>query len=90
MNMYFSFKQMVSTSVIKAIHILGLIVISCVGLFIVVGGGDMPFLKAMGLGWGLLIFGNLLWRVLCEAWILLFSMHESLVSIEKNTSGIEK
>ncbi len=29
-----------------------------------------------------LIFGNLAWRMLCEAAILLFSLHEILVSLE--------
>ncbi len=30
-----------------------------------------------------LTLGNLLWRVLCETWILLFSMHEQLTSIKR-------
>ena len=30
-----------------------------------------------------IIFANLLWRLFCEAWILLFSMHEILSSIER-------
>ena len=29
-----------------------------------------------------LIFGNLAWRMLCEGAILLFSLHEILVSLE--------
>ena len=94
MNMYFSFKQMVSTRVIKLIYIVGLIVITCAGGFFVGGGGvalqDMPYGASFGVGLGILTGGNLLWRLVCEAWILLFSMHETLVSIETNASGIEK
>ena len=42
---------------------------------------------AVVIGFAILIFGNLLWRLICEAWILFFRIHESLVSIEHNTSG---
>ena len=44
---------------------------------------------AVVIGFAILIFGNLLWRLICEAWILFFRIHESLVSIEHNTSGGE-
>ena len=33
------------------------------------------------------VVGNLLWRLLCEAWILMFSMHELLASIARSLSG---
>jgi len=36
-----------------------------------------------------LIFGNLLWRLICEGWILLFSMHELLASIAGSIGGSE-
>ena len=38
----------------------------------------------MLIGIGALTVGNLLWRVICEGCILLFSIHGILGSIEKN------
>lgn len=41
------------------------------------------------IGFVLLIGGNLLWCFLCEAWILFFSMHELLASIDKSLRQVE-
>lgn len=45
-------------------------------------GGGATSAARMLLGLGLLIPGNLLWRVLCEAAILFYCVHERLVAIE--------
>ena len=44
-------------------------------------GNNSPSVRFM-LGLGILLPGNLIWRVICEAAILFYSMHERLVSIE--------
>ena len=36
------------------------------------------------IGLGAMTVGNLLWRVICEGCILLFSIHDILGSVEKN------
>jgi rubredoxin len=36
-----------------------------------------------------LIIGNLFWRLICELWILFFSMHDQLVSINKKQGGFK-
>ena len=33
----------------------------------------------------LLVLGNLVWRILCEGWIVLFVIHEKLADIESST-----
>lgn len=95
---FFSFHRMVSTSIIKAAYVIGLMLISIVGLagiglgtFALIEqlrGEAVPNLAIIGqpivaavAGAVLLVMGNLLWRLLCEGWILLFSMHELLATI---------
>jgi len=81
---YFSFRKMVSTHLIKVIYILGLIAITIGGIGMIVAGADQYNGEVFVLGGiALLIIGNLLWRILCEGWILLFSIHDILGSIEK-------
>jgi uncharacterized protein DUF4282 len=93
---YFSFHKMVSTSIIKATYAIGLVLITLWGLAaiglgiaslaqpdnidlrVIVAGQPVG---AILLGAIAVVFGNLLWRLLCESWILLFSMHELLAAI---------
>ena len=90
MERYFSFTDMISTSIIRGMHILGFIGITLGGIGVVFTGffGERREpTEVVLIGFAILIFGNLLWRLICEAWILFFRIHESLVSIEHNTSG---
>ena len=88
MERYFSFTEMISTPIIKGMHHIGCLVIT-LGGFAAIFIGLRPDEKngVVMIGFAVLIFGNLLWRLICEAWILFFRIHESLVSIERNTSG---
>jgi hypothetical protein len=88
---YFSFRKMISTSLIKFLYVLGAIIITLTGLVPLFGGlfasayggRDAGPAGALGLLFSLvwITVGNLLWRILCESWILLFSVHEVLVGI---------
>lgn len=40
---------------------------------------------SLALGVAALVMGNLVWRIMCEGAILLFSLHELLVSIDTRT-----
>ncbi len=73
-NDFLSFRQMVSMQIIKIIYILGLAVITI--------GGIVTLLNNFLTGLIAIIFGNLIWRLICETSILLFSMHEILGSID--------
>ena len=75
-NDFFSFRQMVSMQIIKIIYILGL-------LFITIGGIIGLFDNFL-MGLAAIVLGNLIWRLICESAILLFSIHDILGSIETN------
>lgn len=69
---------MVSPTLIKFFYVLG-------ALALTLGGITMLFIgqEQILIGLGALTVGNLLWRILCEGWILAFRIHDSLVSVEK-------
>ena len=92
---FFSFRTMISTNfLIKFIYVLGMLGLSIGGLIIIVqaiqrtghrryyGYGSSDILIGILAGIGVITIGNLLWRITCEGWILLFSMHDILGSIE--------
>jgi len=69
----------VSTVIVKFVYILGVIVFTISGLAIFFRGGI-----GILLGLGIIVIGNLLWRIACEGWVILFNIHDLLGSIEKN------
>lgn len=74
---FLSFRKMVSMSILKLLYILG-------ALGITIGGIVTLFRESIWQGLIVIVIGNLVWRVVCELWILLFSIHKTLVSIEEN------
>ncbi|MFB6274101.1 MAG: DUF4282 domain-containing protein [Salinibacter sp.] len=84
---FFSFRKFVSSDLIKVIYALGMVGITIWALITIVTALGMPsaFGRTPTLLWGIgiLIFGNLLWRIFCEFLILSFSIHDSLESIRK-------
>jgi hypothetical protein len=79
MEDYFSFRTMVSSTIIKIVYTLGALGLTGAGLFFLSRNNNQGFLK----GIGLLIIGNLLWRLICEGFILAFSIHDRLVEIRE-------
>jgi len=75
---FLEFKTMVSSVLIKILYALGVIVITIYGIISLFSGS---FLE----GLGSIIFGNLFWRLLCEGIIVVFSIHDELVSINQKT-----
>jgi hypothetical protein len=95
---YFSFRYMVTGSLMKVIYTIGLVVITgSGGLIILSGFGTMAQGTDRYLGQTMVVagmftvvsglfvigVGNLLWRIACETWVVLFSMHEIMSSIER-------
>jgi cellulose synthase/poly-beta-1,6-N-acetylglucosamine synthase-like glycosyltransferase len=76
---FFSFRTMISTTLIRIIYVLGMIGLTIIGIVIIVRATSLGIL----LGIAVIIFGNLLWRIVCEELILLFSIHNILSSIER-------
>ena len=82
---FFSFQKMISGTLIKILYVIGLIIITIGGIVMIAQGSDMyrggeAFVLG---GIALIIFGNILWRIICEGWIIIFSLHETTVSILK-------
>jgi hypothetical protein len=79
---FFSFRRMVSAKIVKILYSLGALLITITGLWIIaVGFEDGILMRSAGIA--VVILGNLAWRLVCEAAIVLFSIHEVLVSIER-------
>lgn len=76
MKDFFGFRKMVSSTLIKFIYIVGMIFLTIAGIYMLFGN--------VLLGLGIIIIGNLLWRVVCEGWIVLFSIHDILGSVERS------
>ncbi len=94
---FFSFRTMISPTVIKIIYVLGMIGITIGGIVMIemalhvtglsseklnILGKQLSFNKQLLIGIALIVLGNLMWRLICEGWILLFWMRDVLGSIE--------
>ncbi len=82
---YFSFQKMISLSFFRIIYKIGFAVITLAGIGLIWEGQYDKFdgpIKIFG-GIALLFIGNIIWRVICEAWIVFFRIADSLSNIEK-------
>lgn len=96
MRGYLSFRTMLSGSLVSIVYVLGAVVITVLSVAMIAGVyHEVPYYmpwyvsrdKAVPLiGIGLLVFGNIAWRLLCEGWAVLFSIHDRLLAIEQ---GVE-
>ena len=85
---YFSFEKMISPTLIKVVYVIGMFGIVLAAIYMASIGtkeadDTAKLLKILSAG-VLAIVGNLLWRLVCEQVILLFSIHERLVSIDRS------
>ena len=87
---YFSFERMVTTTFVKVLYFLGLIATTAGGVALAVWAGIKlnEATIARDVGWryvaagvAMVILGNIVWRVFCELWVVLFGIHSELVSI---------
>jgi hypothetical protein len=84
---FMSFRTLISTSWIKFVYALGAIGITLASGNMIFSGGQQAGGPAVLAGLVYLVAGNIGWRVVCEAAILFFSMHEQLVTLVKASSG---
>jgi Domain of unknown function (DUF4282) len=98
---YFSFERMITTTFVKALYFLGFIAITAAGVALTVWAGmklnDATIARDLGwryvaAGVALAILGNLVWRVFCELWVVLFGIHSELVSLRdaSNLGGLRR
>ena len=90
MGAYFSFERMITTTFVKVLYFLGFMALTAAGVALAVWAGmqlnDATISRSLGwryvaMGVGLVVVGNTLWRVFCELWVVLFSIHSELVSV---------
>jgi len=74
---FWSFDKMISGILIKILYVLGVL-----GL-IVTGAVMFADDDTILIGIGIIIFGNILWRIICEGIIIAFKMFEKLNQIEQ-------
>jgi hypothetical protein len=84
---FMSFKTLISTAWIKAVYAIGAVLITIGSLAVLVSGGRLLGGGAVLIGLLYFVAGNVGWRMICEAAILFFSMHEQLVTLVKLSSG---
>ncbi len=99
MGAYFSFERMITTSFVKVVYFLGFVAITGAGVALAVWAGmqlnDARIDRVLGwryvaAGVGSVVIGNLVWRVFCELWVVLFEIHAELVSVRHglNLNGL--
>jgi hypothetical protein len=81
---------MITTTFVKALYFLGFIALTAAGVALAVWAGmqlnDATIARSLGwryvaLGVALVVVGNIVWRVFCELWVVLFNIHAELVSV---------
>jgi hypothetical protein len=84
---YFGFHRMITPVFVKTLHFLGFLILTSGGIGIAVWAGLRLYEASIAreLGWRYVIIGagaatvgNLIWRVFCEFWIVLFSINNHL------------
>jgi len=95
MAAYFSFERMITPTFVKVIYFLGFLLLTAAGIGLIVWSGvqlnDATIDRALGwryvaLGAAILTAGNIVWRVACELWVVIFGIHDELVAIKYRSS----
>jgi len=96
MSGYFSFQKYVTSYFVKVIYFIGFLAFTAAGLGLAIWSarrlqaGSLPTQLGwyyIGAGVGILLVGNLVWRVFCELWVVLFNMNDHLVSLDRKLGG---
>lgn len=97
MAAYFSFERMITPTFVKIAYFLGFLLLTAAGVGLIAWSGlqlnDATIDRLLGwryvaLGASILIVGNIIWRVLCELWVVLFGIHDELVAIKYRSSHV--
>ena len=87
---YFSFERMITPAFVKVIYFLGFLALTAGGVALAVWAGmqlnDATISRELGwrylaAGVAAVVLGNIVWRVFCELWVVLFGIHEELISV---------
>ena len=87
---YFSFDRMITPAFVKVLYFLGFLALTAAGVGLAVWAGmqlnDATISRSLGwryvaVGVAAVVVGNIVWRVFCELWIVLFGIHAELTSV---------
>ena len=87
---YYSFDRMITPAFVKAVYFIGFVALTVAGVALAVWAGmqlnDATISRSLGwryvaYGVALVVVGNIVWRVFCELWVVLFGIHSELISI---------
>ncbi len=91
---FFSFRKLITPSIIKFVYIIGMIIIIIFGIVVMFSGlprSSYGYYRDTGvtaaqifIGILIIFVGNFLWRVLCENIIVIFNIHDILNEIAEN------
>jgi len=96
MSGYFSFQKYVTSYFVKVIYLIGFIAFTATGFGLAILSARRLQAGSLStrLGWyyigavvGILLVANLVWRVFCELWVVLFNMNNHLVSLDRKLGG---
>ena len=84
---------MITASFVRAIYFVGFLLITLGGIALAGWAGwrlsEATISRELGwryvaYGVGALILGNLVWRILCEFWVVIFNLHDELVTVRQS------
>jgi hypothetical protein len=75
---FISFRQLITPDIIRIVYLLGVLALSISSIYYAFFNPRQTVSAAIAYGLGILIVGNVAWRVLCEFYIVIFSIHEAL------------
>ena len=88
---FLDFRKFITVTFMKIIYIVVALIITIAGFWMMVAGSVTPIYGvSMGVsgvigGILMLTLGNLGWRLFCESIVVIFSIHDRLVSIDNKT-----
>ena len=93
---FLDFRKFITVTFMKIIYIVVALIITIAGFWMMVAGSVTPFygvsIGVSGVIGGILVLtlGNLGWRLFCESIVVIFSIHDRLISIDNKTGSTSK
>ncbi len=87
---FISFNKLISKTLIMVVYVVGSLAITVAGVLNILPRSErIPYLGEVAhtsnfrilLGLGIIVIGNLLWRIACEAGVVIFSIQEDVSKI---------
>lgn len=99
MGAYFSFERMITATFVKVVYFSGFLALTGAGVGLMVWAGlqlneatidRLRGWRYVAIGAAILIAGNIVWRVFCELWVVLFGIHDELVAMRYGLLSVQR